>query len=158
MNKKYMFGLFALLAIGLVGATGYLVSSFVITTDVYEPFQVEYAIMGDAGNYVSGDCDEVASEDWMAMSESPIDVGGLYAGESRKICTKIVNLGEGDISYTFSGEATDGGAICATNFGTMSVEGVALGKQTSYNGAIVNVEDAAAPVDNCEITLSVTRG
>jgi len=141
MNKKLLvICLIGMFAVTLVAA-GYLVNSFVITTDIYEPFTVEYAILGNAGNYVSGTCAEYNGT-WTTGTD--VDVGGLYAGESRKVCTKIKNDGEGDISYTFSGEATDGGAICATNFGTMSVEGVALGKLNFHiMVAIVNVEDSS---------------
>jgi hypothetical protein len=153
MNKKYLFGLIGLFAITLVSA-GYLVNSFVITTDIYEPFNVQYAIMGDAGNYESGNCADATN--WNDGVD--VDVGGLYAGEARKICTKIVNLGEGDVSYTFSGEVTAGGDDCTSAFATTSVEGVAAGSDTSYNGAVINVADDAAPALDCQVTLSLTRG
>jgi len=153
MNKKLLFSMLGLFAVGLVSA-GYLVNSLVITTDVMEPFNVQYAIMGDAGNYVSGDCKDATN--W--QDAGSIDVGGLYAGESRKICTKIVNAGEGEIDYTFFAEATAGGNDCADAFTAVSVEAVADGEKTSYSGILANVDDGAAPADNCELTLSVTRG
>lgn len=153
MNKKYMFGILALFAVSLVSAV-YLVNSFVITTDVKEPFQVQYAILGDAGNYVSGNCADATN--WNDGVD--VDVGGLYAGESRKICVKIVNVGEGDVDYTFSGEVTAGGEDCENAFPSTSVEGTALGSKTTYNGAVVTVDDGATPVDDCKVTLSLNRG
>jgi len=51
MKKKYLFSLMALFAVTLVSA-GYLVNSFVLTTDVYEPFQVQYVIIGLAAIFI----------------------------------------------------------------------------------------------------------
>ena len=148
-----MFG-FLFFALATFATAGFLVNSFILTTDVYEPFEVQYAILGDAGNYEGGNC--IDATEW--NNGVDIDVGGLYAGESRKICTKIINLGEGDVDYTFSGEVTAGGDDCLAAFVATEVEGVATGSETSYNGAVVNVNDGAAPVEDCKITLSVIRG
>lgn len=161
MNKKYMFSFLALFAVALVSA-GYLVNSFVITSDVYEPFEVQYFIIGDGGNYESGLCSGVAAGDWMTIKEGTnIDVGGLYAGESRKVCTKITNLGEGDVDYTFSGEVVSGLgnlAECQAAFGNPSVSGTVEGLDTIFDGAVINVAGDATPVEDCQVTLSVTRG
>jgi len=158
MNKKYMFGLMALFAVSIVAA-GYLVNSFAITTDVYEPFEVEYAILGDAGNW---DGEETCAEydgDWSEGTD--VDVGGLYAGEDRKVCVKINNLGEGDVDYTFAGEVAEGNGNydeCDAAFGSPSVSGTASGADTTYNGIEVLVADGAEPVDDCEIEVSLIRG
>jgi len=158
MNKKYMmFGLL-FLSVGIVGAA-YLVNSFVITTDIYEPFQVQYAIIGDAGNW-DGEttCDTYAGA-WTDGAD--MDVGGLYAGEGRVVCTKITNIGEGDVDYTFSGEVISGLgnlAECEAAFGNPSVSGTALGSVETKNGVVVMVADDTAPVEDCQVTLSVTRG
>jgi len=45
-----MFGLMALFAVTIVSA-GYLVNSFYFTVGVAEPFVVQYAVLGDAGDY-----------------------------------------------------------------------------------------------------------
>jgi len=161
MNKKYMFG-FLFFALVAFATAGYLVNSFVIQTDVYEPFEVQYFIIGDGGNYESGLCSEVAEEDWITMQDNAvIDVGGLYAGESRKVCTKITNLGEGDVDYTFSGEVVSGLgnlAECQAAFGNPSVSGTVEGLDTIFDGAVINVAGDATPVEDCEVTLSITRG
>ena len=158
MKKIFMLGLVALFAVTIVSA-GFLVNSFVLTTDVYEPFQIEYAIVGDAGNwYGTTDCDTYAGE-WQVGAD--VDVGGLYAGEGRVICTKITNLGEGDVDYTFSAEVMPGQGNfveCEAAFGNPSVEGTALGSTTTKDGTAVVVADDATPVDDCLITLSVSRG
>jgi len=161
MNKKILFGMLGLFAIGLVAA-GYIVNSFVITTDVYEPFKVEYAIIGDAGNWDGVTTCTTYSGAWMTVDDDEnIDVGGLYAGEGRVVCTKITNIGEGDVDYTFSGEVVSGNgnlAECTDAFGNPSTSGVALGSSVTKDGVIVLVADDAVPVDDCEITLTVSRG
>ena len=91
MNKKYMFGFLALFAVALVSA-GYLVNSFVITTDVMEPFDIEYAIIGNAGNWDGTTTCETYGGTW--QEGASVDVGGLYAGEGRVVCVKIDNAGE----------------------------------------------------------------
>jgi len=158
MNKKiFMFGI-PLLALALVSAA-FLVNSFVITTDVMEPFSVEYAIIGDAGNWDGETTCDTYEGGWQEGTN--VDVGGLYAGEGRVVCVKIVNAGEGDVDYTFSGEVVSGNgnlAECTAAFGNPSVSGIALGSSTTKNGAIVLVSDDAIPVEDCQVTLSLTRG
>ncbi len=158
MNKKILFSLMTLLAIGLVSA-GYLVNSFVLTTDVYEPFEVQYAIVGDAGNWDGVTTCETYDGEW--TSGADVDVGGLYAGEGRVVCTKINNLGEGDIAYTFSGEVASGNGNldeCEYAFGNPSIEGIASGSIVTKDGLAVVVAGDASPAIDCQITLSVTRG
>ncbi len=48
MNKKLMIPLFAVFALGLVVAAGYIVSTLTLTVGVAEPFEVQYAMLGDA--------------------------------------------------------------------------------------------------------------
>lgn len=163
MNKKLLlFGIPLVLMLAVVSAA-YLVSTFVITTDVYEPFTVEYAIIGSAGNWVTGDevCSNLTDTDerWEVMTD--VDVGGLYAGEGRMVCAKITNLGEGDVAYTFSAEVQIGHnnyVECESAFGNPSVTGIAGNKEIVKDGFEVLVADDATPVDDCQITLSVTRG
>lgn len=159
MNKKYlMFGLMAMFAMVLVAAT-YAVSSFVITTDVYEPFEVEHAIIGDAGNWDGVTTCEDYTGEWQVGTD--VDVGGLYAGEGRMVCARITNLGEGEIAYTFSGEVISGQgnmAECEAAFGTPSVTGTVEGLDTVEDGLAVIVAGDAVPVEDCQITLSVSRG
>ena len=157
-SKKQLAFIIPLFAITLISAA-YLVSSFVITTDVYEPFTVEYAIIGDASNY-----DGVTTCDNVSVVYQPatnVDVGGLYAGEGRKICTKITNAGEGDVDYTFSGRIVSGNnnlEECTSAFGNPTVTGTALGSSVTYTGSEVIVADDATPITGCEVTLAVARG
>ena len=159
MNRKYMLPLFAIILIGSVFAVGYVVNNFVLTTDIYEPFSVEYAIIGDASNWDGTTTCDTYAGDWQIGTD--VDVGGLYAGEGRVICTKITNAGEGDVDYTFSGEVVSGlGNLedCQNAFGNPSVSGTVSGLSTITDGAIVMVADNAVPVEDCQITLSVSRG
>jgi len=158
MNKKYIFG-FIFFAMAALATAGYLVNSFVITTDVYEPFQIEYAIIGDAGDWDGVTTCDTYAGDWQTGTN--VDVGGLYAGEGRVVCTKITNLGEGDVEYTFSGEVISGlGNLveCTAAFGNPSISGTALGSSVTTDGVIVMVADDAVPVEDCQVTLSLTRG
>lgn len=152
-----MFGLL-FLCVGFAAAA-YLVNSFVITTDVYEPFSVQYAIVGDGGNWDGvTTCDNYTGA-W--QNGTDVDVGGLYAGEDRLVCVKIDNAGEGDVDYTFSGEVVSGlgnYAECEAAFGNPSVSGTAAGSVTTKDGVLVSVADDATPATDCQVTLSVTRG
>ena len=162
MNKKLMtFGLIAMFAVTLVSAA-YLVQSFIITTDVYEPFEIRYAILGNAGNWDSSgsdDCNNIVESEWQLGSN--VDVGGLYAGEGRMVCAEITNLGEGDVSYTISAEVISGlgnMADCEYACANPTVTGTALGSVVTKDGVAVTVAGDATPVDDCQVTLSVTRG
>ena len=163
MNKKLIYGLMLpLLAVTLVLAVGYIVSSFTIQTDVYEPFSVEYAIIGDAGNWDGVTTCDTYTGAWLPDANgTTIDVGGLYAGEGRMICTRITNAGEGDVDYTFSGSVVSGLGnlvLCEEAFGNPSVTGTASGSSETRDGTLVLVDDGATPVEDCQITLSVIRG
>lgn len=159
MNKKLM----AVLAISLFAVTlvtaGYIVNSFVLTTDIYEPFTVEYAIIGDGSTWDGVTyCDDYTGA-W--MSGVDVDVGGLYAGESRYVCTRITNAGEANVDYTFSGEVISGNGNlveCEAAFGNPSKSGYVAGLTTLTDGVAVELADSASPVDDCQITLSVARG
>jgi hypothetical protein len=97
MDKKKLIPLFAVLLLGTVLAGAYLVNSIILKADVYEPFSVEYAIVGDAGNWNGVDTCSGYSGEWKSYQDgTEIDVQGLYAGEGRKVCVRITNAGEGD--------------------------------------------------------------
>lgn len=160
ITKKQLAFIIPLFLVGVVAAA-YIVSSFVLTTDVYEPFTVEYAIIGNAGNYVEGVSETCDTYTGAWTPGTNVDVGGLYAGEARMICTKITNAGEGDVDYTFSGSVISGlGNLveCTEAFGNPSVSGIALGSSVTVDGAVVTVADDATPINDCEITLLTSRG
>jgi len=161
MNKKYMLFILPLFAITLIAAA-YLVSSFIIVVDVQEPFTVEYAIVGNAGNWDGVTTCETYAGDWIPDANGTvIDVGGLYAGEGRLICTRITNAGEGDVDYTFSGEVVSGlGNLveCTEAFGNPTTNGTALGSSVTIDGVVVLVDGGATPVQDCQVTISVNRG
>ncbi len=155
MNKKYLLLMLPLFVITLVMAV-YVVNSFVLTTDVIEPFTVEYAIIGDASNWDGITTCQTYAGEWTPGAD--VDVGGLYAGEGRMICAKITNAGEGEVDYTFNGEVTAGPEACTTIFSGLNEIGVVPGLSTVKTGAEVLIEDGAASVEDCQITLSVSRG
>lgn len=153
-SKMFLFAILPLFILSSVFATGYLVKSMFIQSDVYEPFSVEYSILGDGSSYVDGLCSEATT--WISMPESTLDVQGLYAGESRKVCFKITNLAEAEVDYTISNTVT-GGDACLYAFGENSVSGVAS-NGVNYAGKVITVSDDAAPVNDCIIQIDVNRG
>ena len=152
-KKIFLFGILPLFILGGVFAIGYLVDSLVIQSDVYEPFSVEYSILGDGSSYTEGAC---ADATYTAMPESTLDVQGLYAGEARKVCFKITNLAEAEVDYTISNIVT-GGDACLYAFGENSVSGVAS-NGINYAGKVIEVADDAEPTSDCVLTISVLRG
>lgn len=156
MNKKLLYGLALPLFVVMLVTAAYVVNSFVLTTDVIEPFTVEYAIIGDGGNWDGVTTCENYTGEWQVGTN--VDVGGLYAGEGRYVCTKITNAGEGDVDYTFSGVVTGGNESCETIFGGISETGTVPGLTTIRDGSAIVIADDAIPVEDCQITLSVSRG
>jgi hypothetical protein len=159
-NKMLMIPLFAVLAIGFVLATGFIVNTFVITADVNEAFtNVEYAVLGDAGNYAGESCSDESTV-WMTMPET-IDMDGLFPGEARKVCVRFDNLGEADLTYTLSNTIAEGSENyneCVYAFGENSVTGNALALGTTIDGEVITVPMDAAIVNDCEIAISLIRG
>jgi len=149
MNKKLLyFAIIPLLAAGLVAAV-YLVNSFVITVNITEPFTVEYAVT----NTNAETCADILT--WQIGAD--IKMGNLTIGDSRLICTKITNAAEVDIGYTFSREIVPGD--CADAIGIDSVIGTAIGNNAETNAEQqITILADATPIENCEITVSVSRG
>jgi hypothetical protein len=152
-SKLFLFAVLPIFVLGSVFAVGYLVDSLVIQSDVYEPFSVEYSILGDGSSYTEGACADAV---YTAMPESTLDVRGLYAGESRKVCFKITNLAEAEVDYTISNTVT-GGDACLYAFGENSVSETAI-NGVNYAGKVIEVKDDASPTSDCVLTVSVLRG
>jgi hypothetical protein len=164
MNKKILWVVMPLLAITLVLAAGYIVNSFTIQSDVYEPFgNIEYAIIGDGGNWDGTTNCLSEGLDWKTYENGyNADVQGLYAGEGRKVCVRITNLAEADVDYTIKStivnEAGETYDKCLTAFGEPSVSGIVLKQATSINGVGLVISDGAAPVNDCMIMVETIRG
>lgn len=163
LNKKVLIPLIAVVGLGLLAATGYVVNSFVIKADVAEPFSVKYYIIGDAGNYDGTTlCKDIPEGDYQAMPNGQeVDVGGLYPGEGRKFCVRITNAGEGNIPYTISSEVLTGygnHANCTLAFPDVVKTGTALGETTTIDGHVITVPANAPPVEDCKIEINVARG
>lgn len=160
MDKKYLIPMIALLCAGFVAAGVYIVNSFVITSDIYEPFEVSYAILGDGSTW---DRESTCSEyngTW--TSGTDVDVGGLYAGEDRKVCIKINNLGEGDVDYVIQSKILNTNNAtyekCSESFIETTKEGTATALTETIDGQEVIVADDAPVVNDCRIQISVGRG
>lgn len=162
MNKKYMFGLLALFAVGLVSA-GCLVSSFYFTVGVAEPFAVQYAVLGDSGDYdlaLDGDCDG-DSVVWFNAEDTSIPTGDMFPGESRKLCVKIDNAGESPIRYDVTSKIQAGLGNyedCALAFPEVTITGDAAGSSTTTDGLEFTVPGDAPIVSDCKVGIVVTRG
>jgi hypothetical protein len=166
LNKKLLIPMFALLLIGTVFAVGYVVNNFVVKSDVYEPFTVQWAVIGDADNWdgVTG-CD-VYTGAWANVPTDGLDVDmvGLYAGEGRAVCFKITNLAQADIDYTISNSILDVDGDwsnydkCLSAFGVHTLSGVATQLTDTKTGVGVVVVDSAEPVNDCRLKIEVSRG
>ena len=158
MNKKYMYSFIALFAVGLVTA-GYVVSTLTLNVGVAEPFTVQYAVLGDAGTYVDGDC--ASATGWFDASSASIPAGDMYPMESRKVCVRISNAGEVDIPYTISADVLNDNTAgdCASAFSTpYDLSGSATAETDSFKGVVVTPSADSTPVSGCEIQISVARG
>jgi len=158
MNKKLLvFGSIGMFAITLVVA-GYLVNSFTFNVEVAEPFTLEYAVLGDAGDYnvtEDGICSDNTTV-WFT-SEDSLPEGAMYPGESRKFCVKINNAGESSIKYNVTSEVINGGVNCSLAFPEVSITGDAISGDT-INGFEFTVPGDAPVVTGCEVEISVRRG
>jgi hypothetical protein len=169
MNKKLLLPVLAVFVIGSVFAIGYIVNSLTLKVDVKEPFSVQYAIIGDAGNWNGDDtCSELPGEAWKNYEgDEIVDVDGLYAGEGRKFCVKITNDAEADITYTIANVVTgqDGtwdddeeDWACYNAFGQNDLTGTVDSKSSKIDGLGIVVSQSADPVENCLVTVDVSRG
>jgi len=163
MNKKYMmFGMFALLAVGLVSA-GYLVDSFFFTVGVAEPFTVQYGVLGDSGDYdeeIDGTCANPSDPNfvWFDSTTQSIPTGDMFPGESRKLCVKIVNEGESAIHYDVTSQISENSnENCSLAFPETTIPGDAPNGET-ITGLEFTVPGSAPVVSGCEVGISVTRG
>jgi hypothetical protein len=164
MNKKLLIPLIVVLGVGIIAATGFVVNSFVIKSNVNEPFSVQYAIIGDGGQYdFQTLCANVTN--WNAIPSGELDVEGIYAGESRRVCFKITNLAEAPITYTVSntvisgdGTNSDANQVCVNAFGQTTETGTAGAKTDTLVGKTITVAGNAVPVQDCRISISVARG
>ena len=153
--------MFAIMLIGSVMATAYVVNSFVITVDVNEPFvDVEYVIIGDAGNWdgeTGCDADGLA---WNAMGD--IDVQGLFAGESRNICVRFHNNAEAEIHYTLSSVVLNTNIEikekCQLAFPEVTKSGDAPSSGDVVRGKSLTIAQNADTVNDCRIQIAVARG
>ena len=121
MSKKFILPLMVVFAIGLVvaSATVYYVSTLNLTVGVNEAFVVSYAVMGEGGTYITGNCADVGSDYWFTSESQNIPTGGFYPLESRKVCVRIQNKGEVAIPYIIKSTVTNDNANndCANAFG-----------------------------------------
>jgi len=165
MNRKYIFGLIGLFAIGLVTA-GYLVSSLVLTVGVKEAFEVEYAILGNGQNDYEGQSCANADYNTAAVIEASfVDFGDegdlILPGEKRYICARITNKA-GELPYNMT--AITSGPNCIAAFGGPYEDtGTALADDGSnpgitYAGFEVVIPTDAPIVNGCKATIDVTRG
>jgi hypothetical protein len=157
-SKIFLFAVLPLFVIGSVFAGVFLVNSIVMTISVAEPFTVEYAMLGDAGNYKgTPTCAEYEESTgaWIPSGAS-VPTGQIYPGESRKLCVRITNAGEGDIPYVVTSSVT-GEAGCAIAFPKETLIGNAP-SGISVNGKEFTIPADAPPVTGCQINISVSRG
>ena len=156
-----LFGVLGLFAVSLVVATGYVVSTLNLNVGVEEPFIVEYAMLGDAGDYDVGDDGNCAANtEWFSAEEmSSYPIGNMFPGESRKLCVKIDNAGV-PLTYTVTSKIKTGEgnyANCTIAFPEETLTGTANNGETR-DGQAFTVPGNAPAVENCLIDITVARG
>jgi len=164
MNKKKLitFGIVGIFAMALVSAA-LIINSFTFEVGVSEPFTVQYAVLGDAGDYsyeVHGDCDSEGIA-WFSSGETSVPTGNMFPGESRMLCVKMDNAGQSQIAYTITSEVTTGlgnSVECAAAFPEETLTGFVPGEDTITDGKVFTVPGDAPAVDGCEVVVSVARG
>ena len=161
MNKFLILGLSVFLLLGVASAI-YIVNSFSIQVDVIEPFEVSYAIVGDADNWDGVSClDYTGVYSPIINNEIPIDKVGLYAGEGRAFCFKINNFGQADIPFTISNKITNTNATinakCVNAFGLHILDDTAVALTETTVGVGVVVDAGTEPVNDCIVKIEVAR-
>jgi hypothetical protein len=162
MKKKLILILTGLLVVSLAAA-GYVYHNFTIQSDVYEPFSIEYAIIGDAGNWDGITTCSGYEGAWNTYENGfTLDVQGLYAGEGRMVCARIHNLAEANIDYTISNTILNEDelvkASCIYAFGETTISGTATAQAYSINGLPILVSQDAQAVSDCLIKIQAKRG
>ena len=161
MNKKFLIPLIAVFGLAGVFAVGYIVSNLTLTVGVAEPFTVQYAVLGDGGDYnvtADGTCAE--NEAWFSAGDTSVPGGVMYPEESRKFCVKIDNAGESPIDYTITSKIKEGLGNyinCSLAFPETTVSGSAV-NGVNYAGQEFTVPGDALPVTGCEMEITVARG
>ena len=161
MNKKLMvFSLVGIFAIALVTA-GYIVNTLTLNVGVAEPFTVQYAMLGDGGDYdpiTDGLCS--ANNAWINSGDT-VATGNMFPEESRKFCVKIENEGEAPITYSVTSKVETGHenyAECALAFPETTIYGIVPGESIIKNGQAFTVPGDAPKVGGCVVTIEIARG
>ena len=159
--KKIFLGMI-ILGVMVVGVSAALIiNSFSFQVGIEEPFTVQYAVLGDAGDYseaVHGTCADTTA--WFSSGDTSVPTGNMYPGESRKLCVKIDNAGESPIDYAITSKIKEGlgnYADCALAFPETTVSGSAV-NGVNYAGQEFTVPGDALPVTGCEMEITVARG
>jgi len=156
-KKKIVIPLMIMLGIGLVIAGVYYVNTINLTVDVLEPFTVQYAILGDAGNYEGTPLCTDTSIMYSSLTNNGVfDKDGFFPMESRKVCVKIINAGEASIPYVIT-STTTGGTECRNAFANKQLIGIAKPGNT-IDGALVTIASDAKDIEDCNIKIEVGRG
>jgi hypothetical protein len=171
-SKMFLFAILPLFVIGSVVAAYFIVSSLTLDVGVGEAFVVEYAILGDGGDYNPGngiDCTNYAGT-WFPGDTSLPPYGNITVGEDRLFCIKITNAAEAAVPYVIEETIThaSGDPLKIGNCTTTFMSGPYTGNVPAkiHDGALgqvivpVLVAPAlnAVPVANCQVTIKVGRG
>ena len=160
-SKMFLFAILPLFVIGSVFATYFIVSSLTLTVGVGEAFTVQYAILGDGGDYVGknpeGDCAAVTT--WY---DSISPTGNIIVGEDRLFCVKITNIAEAAVPFVIEETITHGTdaiiPLCEEAFGQAPITGNVPASGSITVPVLVAPATNATPVTNCIVTIDVGRG
>lgn len=156
-SKMFLFAILPLFILGTVLAVGYIVNNINLTVDVKEAFVVQYAILGDGGNYNGELCSDVTN--WLTLENGDtFDKDGFYPMESRYVCVRIQNLGEASIPYIITSTTTGtDNLVCQYAFPNVQKTGTANNGYT-LDGALVTIPADAQVINDCNVNIQVSRG
>lgn len=167
-SKMFLFAILPLFVIGSVVAAYFVVSSLTLNVGVGEAFTVQYAILGDGGDYVGTDinADCAAVTTWY---DSISPTGNILIGEDRLFCIKITNNAEASVPYVIAETITHPTLLteCEKAFKVDTTVAPYVGTvparvDTTLGQVIVPVLVApaldATPVTDCVVKIDVGRG
>jgi len=149
--KKKLLSAFAVLFLAGFVFAAYTVLTTTATVEIREPFEVSYAMLGDAGDWSVTNCNSSAVT-WFA-APSTIDFKHIFAGEHRTLCVKVENKAEVSLPYGMNFSTTAPMVIT-----TVDNPGIVAKFGSSISEFDVKINDDAIPSTGYTVGFGVTRG
>ena len=157
-KKKLLMFVLPILAIVVVSASVYYVSTLTLNIGVKEPFAVRYAILGDGEQGYNGHLCSDSDTQWFTQGDIDItNTDTMLPGQVRYVCVEINNEA-GILPVTITSSITgEDEAKCIDAFGTPGIPSEDAETGITYHGFEVAVSESAEPVTGCMATINVER-